>query len=135
MEIRRLDELVPSWDLPKAKEPEYNRMAWKYVDTEIGATYTDMSLVRVPPGNKSYGMHFHETEETYFVIEGKLGVETEDESEVVLEQYECVHFHPGEKHTYRCVGNDELLLLAVHAGTEADQKRDKEMEFEEKYDV
>lgn len=136
MHIAQLDELTGSWDLPKATEAGHNRTAWSYVGDDMGATNTEVSLVYVPPGNRSYGYHHHETEETYVVIEGRLGIETQaDDEEHVLERLDAVYFDPGEKHTYRCVGTDPVVLLSIHGGSAAQLERDHAMSVDEKYDV
>lgn len=71
MEISRLKELKPNWDLPKAGEPGFMRSLWLHVDKEAGGHNSMIGVVHQPLGNGMPGLHKHEAEETYFVLEGK----------------------------------------------------------------
>ncbi|MFB6311289.1 MAG: cupin domain-containing protein [Salinirussus sp.] len=136
MHVTRHAKVNPSWDLPKATEPGYSRVAWSLVGEDTGAQTSEVALVRLEPGNRSRGFHHHETEETYVVLEGRLGVRTKGEDEErILDRYDAAFFDPGEKHTYRCVGTEPVVLLSVHGGSEQDMHRDRSLDVEEKYDL
>lgn len=137
MEISRLTELKPNWDLPKADEPGFMRNLWVHVDEETGGDNSMLGVVHQPPGNGIPGLHKHEAEETYFVLEGTAAFWTDTDDEVIVEQHESAFFPSQEKHAYRNAGTEDLLLLFALAGSEAAIKKENDLgyEVEERYDV
>lgn len=57
------------------------RMAQRLLDRNSGATECAVSLIRTPAGGGSpRGLHVHDFEQHYYVIEGGMGVEIEGTS-------------------------------------------------------
>lgn len=137
MEISRLKELKSNWDLPKAGEPGFMRNLWLHVDKETGGNNSMIGVVHQPPGNGMPGLHKHEAEETYFVLEGKAAFWTDTDDEVIVEKYESAFFPSDEKHAYRNAGTDDLLMLFALAGSAEAIEKENELgyEVEERYDI
>lgn len=137
MDISRLKLIEPDWDLPKADEPGYMRNIWVYVDEDAGASNSMIGIVHQPPGNSMPGLHRHEAEETYFVLEGRAAFWTEADDEVVVERHGSAFFPPGEKHAYRNAGTDDLLMLWALAGAEEAMEKEYQLgyETEDRYDI
>lgn len=137
MELSRLKDLEPNWDLPKADEPGHMRNIWVHVDESSGAKNSMIEMVNQPPGNGMPGLHQHEAEETYFVLEGKAAFWTDTDNEVIVEPYESAHFPSQEKHAYRNAGTDDLVMLWALAGPEEAIKKEQEVGYEadQRYDI
>ncbi|WP_255149768.1 cupin domain-containing protein [Halorarius halobius] len=130
MEVSRLEELEPNWNLPEADVPGHMRNIWVHVDGETGASNQMLGLARQPPGNGMPGFHEHEAEETYYVLEGKAAFWTDTDEEVIVERHESAYFPPGEKHSYRNAGTDDLLMLWALSGAEETMRKEYEVGYE-----
>lgn len=61
LEISRLKELEPNWDLPKAEDQGFMRNLWAHVNEETGGDNFMVGVVHQPPGNGMPGLHKYET--------------------------------------------------------------------------
>jgi mannose-6-phosphate isomerase-like protein (cupin superfamily) len=78
-------------------------------------------VVRVSVMTKPYFWHRHpETDETFLVIEGRLGIEFEDH-EVVLEAGEITTVPRGIAHRTRPIGGRSVNLTVEHRAASAEK--------------
>ena len=85
-------------------------LAW-LLDERRGAPHFAMRRFRVAPGGYT-PLHRHEWEHEVYILSGE-GVLVTEEGEHPLEPDSAALVAPGEKHQFRCVGEEPLEFLCL----------------------
>ncbi len=120
--IARRETRQEDWDVFSFQEkadPKYRRAQLRYVGgggTEkhddpntIPAGHFTLSIMVLPPGHGG-PMHYHETEEVFFVLDGEVTCVWEQNGQTyerVLKQYDAILNPPGMPHYFRNDGDRE----------------------------
>ncbi len=104
--------------LPDVPAPSRHK---KEVDEAVGATEFGLNVYIAEPGERlPWGYHYHpEHEELFYVIAGRLVLDTPDE-EIVVEEGDAVFVPAGAKNRARVVGEERARVIAVGAPKETD---------------
>lgn len=77
------------------------------------AEHMAVQLSRAPVGSGAY-LHAHEeSEQIFFVLQGRLTMRTADGESVVLGPGMAAYFAPGEAHATENEGTEEVLSLVI----------------------
>lgn len=104
--------------LPDVPAPSRHK---KEVDEAVGATAFGFNVYIAEPGERlPWGYHYHpEHEELFYVLAGRLVLDTPDE-EITVEEGEAVFVPAGAKNRARAVGTERARVIAVGAPKEQD---------------
>lgn len=93
----------------------------RLVDAAVGAKNLDMHMNILQPGSRaSAPYHLHtNAENIYFVLEGNLGLRTEDE-DVFVDAGCAVFIPPGVAHSVWNSGQTEARILEIYTPPNAD---------------
>lgn len=129
--IVRFSDLEQTWTTHRAREPGFMRwlVTWVggpagHINTNPGvaleSTKCAIGLMCLPRGQRQSGKHIHSVTEIYIVLEGML--EGFDASGHLHRAgpLDCTAIPAGCPHGVRNCGMDDVLLVWVHDGIEAD---------------
>ncbi len=94
----------------QAPEASGVSLAW-LLDERRGAPHFAMRRFTVAPGGYT-PLHRHEWEHEVYILSGK-GVLVTEEGDHPLEAESAVLVAPGEKHQFRCSGEEPLVFLCL----------------------
>jgi mannose-6-phosphate isomerase-like protein (cupin superfamily) len=119
----RYDDLEPLFMLPNSRKPGFLRWIKAYTGNE---DYPDLAprdgavtsgvlpaLQGIYAGNYQWGPHAHTIGEVYMILQGRgitMGVNGGD----VVEPLDCVFVPRHAPHGVRSVGDEDLILVAIH---------------------
>lgn len=90
------------------------RLSLKLLDRTNGADRVGLSLIRTPAGGGSpEGLHTHEFEQVFYVLEGRMGVEIADQK-FEVGPGAVVVFPEGVPHQNWTVRDEPTLHLAIN---------------------
>lgn len=123
--IVRFDDLAPTWDTPRAREPGFLRWIVSYVggvppfwnnnpETGIVSDRIVAGLMWLPVGNRQSGVHVHSVTEIYVMLRGRVESIEFGGRRQVAGPLDCLVMPPGAPHAVRAIGDEDVLLLWVH---------------------
>jgi mannose-6-phosphate isomerase-like protein (cupin superfamily) len=122
-------DLVPSWDLKRAREPGFRRSltTWVggpegYINSNLGVSALSrgcaVGLMRMAVGERQPGVHVHSVTEIYVILRGEVesfdGVGRTHRAG----RLDCLYIPKAVPHGVRAVGDEDLELIWVHDGIE-----------------
>jgi len=91
------------------------RVSQRLIDRDTGATACMISYIRTPAGGGSAsGMHFHEVDQHFYVLEGVLRIEVAGRT-FDAGPGSLVHFPAGVPHKNWNEGDEPAVHLAINA--------------------
>jgi mannose-6-phosphate isomerase-like protein (cupin superfamily) len=91
------------------------RLSEKLLDRSNGAEAAGVTYIRTPPGEGSpRGMHTHEWEQLFYILEGTMMIEVEGHGEFPAEPGSLVVFPKGARHRNWNAGDVATVHLAVN---------------------
>jgi quercetin dioxygenase-like cupin family protein len=91
------------------------RVSQKLLDRSNGAEAAGVNYIRTPPGGGSpRGMHTHEWEQLFYILEGTMMVEVEGHGEFAAGPGSLVVFPKGVPHRNWNAGDVATVHLAVN---------------------
>lgn len=91
------------------------RRSQKLLDRSNGAEAAGVNYIRTPPGEGSpRGMHTHEWEQLFYILEGTMMIEVEGHGEFPAGPGSLVVFPKGVRHRNWNAGDGATLHLAVN---------------------
>jgi mannose-6-phosphate isomerase-like protein (cupin superfamily) len=98
-----------------AARPLSERFTQRLIDVDSGATSCVISYIRTPPGGGSpRGLHTHEVDQHFYVLEGEMGIRIRDD-EFVAGPGTLVYFPAGVPHQNWNVGTGVTVHLAINS--------------------
>jgi uncharacterized cupin superfamily protein len=112
-------KVVRTSEVPWAQAVDHGRFSGRR--KPLGGDRISCSLWELPPGKRSFPMHFHHaTEEALYVVSGRAKVRTPD-GETPIGPGDFVSFPPGGKaHQLVNDGTEPLTYLAMSSGVGVD---------------
>ena len=111
--VNRINESEVEWSTRQA--PEGYRWETKEIDGLIGARDLGYRLIRLPPGNATFPLHFHyHGEELFYLMEGGCALLTpRGETEVAAGDFIAFPTGPRGAHKFVNRGSEPCVMLAL----------------------
>ena len=124
-------DLEPTWSTHRAREPGFMRWLVTWVGGPAGHINTNpgvalqssrcaIGLMCLPRGQRQSGKHIHSVTEIYIILEGTLEGFDASGQPHRAGPMDCTVIPAGCPHGVRNCGMDDVLLVWVHDGIEAD---------------
>lgn len=123
--IVRFDDLSPTWEAPRAREPGFIRWIVSYVggvppfwnnnpETGLVSGRVAIGVMWLPVGNRQSGVHVHSITEIYVILRGRVESIELSGRRHVAGPLDCLVMPPGAPHAVRAIGDEDVVLLWVH---------------------